>query len=163
MHEIPHRPGMNTTHMCPCGEHRNPGEIIARYPGTILVRVETPHYVWLEYRGQKLHSRGCSEPLQCATRLIKGQSMTIKQMTDAPIVDQLQEHWNKVAAILVWKLAPEGVEITDEDIQEFSRQSKAGETILAEIGRPNGFGFRIIDRAEAERLAAHQASQRGSG
>ena len=40
----------NGTHTCPCGKHQNPGAIIARIDSMIVVRVETPSYVWIELR-----------------------------------------------------------------------------------------------------------------
>lgn len=84
--------------------------------------------------------------------------MTVKIMNpDAAVFGQLQEHWQKMAALIVWKLAPKGVTITIDDIASFPQ-----DRFLLTHGHKDSFEFKIVTKEEAERLAAHdEATNRG--
>jgi len=76
---------------------------------------------------------------------------------DAAILQQVQEHWQKLAALIVWKLAPNGVTLTHEDIASFPP-----DRILLTHGHRDSIEFKIISQADAERVAAHdQQTNRG--
>lgn len=72
---------------------------------------------------------------------------------DAAILQQVQEHWMKLAALLVWKLAPNGVNLTLEDIASFPP-----DRFLLTHGHRESIEFRLVTKEEAERLAAHDAA-----
>lgn len=76
---------------------------------------------------------------------------------DAAILQQVQEHWQKLAALIVWKLAPTGVTLTFEDISSFPP-----DRVLLTHGHRDSIEFKIVSQADAERLAAHdRATNRG--
>lgn len=80
--------------------------------------------------------------------------MPVDRLNNAPAVEQTLENAQKFLAILVWKLAPEGVEITTEDIEKFMAENK----ILFTHGRPRSFYFKMVTQSEAKRIAAHEAA-----
>ena len=89
--------------------------------------------------------------------------MTAVEMNDAAVLDQLREHWQKVAALLVWKLAKrEPVRITSSDLDAFDRESNGVGAVLLTIGHHDAFTFRIVTDAEAAAYAAHEQGLRGS-
>lgn len=72
---------------------------------------------------------------------------------ESAVLTQVQEHWMKIAALLVWKLAPNGVVLTDKDIASFPL-----DRALLTWGHKDSFEFRLVTQQEAERLAAHDAA-----
>lgn len=74
--------------------------------------------------------------------------MTVQQIGNDPILGQVQEHWMKLAALLVWKLAPQGVTITFEEMQKFPAN-----LALLTHGHRDSIEFRMVSREEAEALA----------
>jgi hypothetical protein len=84
--------------------------------------------------------------------------MTIERMDDAPVLDQIDEiGWQKFLALIVFKLAPNGVTLTSEDVEQFAREDK----VLFSHGLGDRFEFKMVTREEAERIAAHEAGRRG--
>lgn len=80
--------------------------------------------------------------------------MTVKVMNpEAAILQQVQEHWMKLAALLVWKLARDGVTLTLDDIQSFPQ-----DRFLLTHGHRESIEFKLVTKEEAERLAAHDAA-----
>jgi hypothetical protein len=74
------------------------------------------------------------------------------ELNDAAVLDQLREHWQKVAALIVWKLAPRGLTLTFKDIDSFPPGC-----VLFTHGHKDSIDFKIVTQAEAEQLAAHDA------
>jgi hypothetical protein len=73
----------------------------------------------------------------------------------AAVLDQLEGQWQKIAALLVWKLAGDKpVIIGIKDFEELERATAAGKVFMT-WGHYDSFEFRIIDKADAERLADH--------
>ena len=80
--------------------------------------------------------------------------MTVKILNqDAAVFDQVDGQWMKLLAMVVWKLAPKGVEITAADIASFPPDGT-----LVTHGHRESFEFRIVTEEEAKRLAAHDAA-----
>lgn len=80
--------------------------------------------------------------------------MTVKVLNpDSATLTQVQEHWMKIAALLVWKLAPNGVTLTAEDIASFPP-----DRALLTWGHRGSFEFKLVTEEEGKRLAAHDAA-----
>lgn len=81
-------------------------------------------------------------------------NMTVKKLNDAPVLDQIESiGYMKFMALLVHKLAPNGVTITADDIAKFPPGG-----VLLSHGHYDGFEFRIVTQEEAERIAEHAAT-----
>lgn len=80
--------------------------------------------------------------------------MTVTKLNDAPVLDQMEGQWMKFFALVVWKLAPNGVEITMADIDKFAAEGG----ILLTHGHRESFEFRIVTPEAAARLAEHEAT-----
>jgi hypothetical protein len=92
--------------------------------------------------------------------------MSISRLNDAPVLDQTNEHYQKLFAILVWKLQqlnlyPNGVTITARDIEAYGQAYARGEVILYAHGHPDSFEFKNVSRERADELAKWQATQKG--
>jgi hypothetical protein len=73
----------------------------------------------------------------------------------APVLDQLEGQWQKIAAVLVWKLAREkGVIVGDKDFEEIRRANADGQVFMT-WGHYDSFEFRWMDRGAALKLAEH--------
>jgi hypothetical protein len=83
-------------------------------------------------------------------------------MNDAPVLDQIDGQWMKFFAIALRKLGGK-VTITMADVEAFDREYRNGTGgHLFTHGHKESFDFKIVSRAEAERLAAHEsATNRG--
>lgn len=79
----------------------------------------------------------------------------------AVVLDQIQEHYQKLLAMVVWKLAPGGVTLSLADIERFAHATEAGDAVLLTHGHFDSIEFKIVDAASAQRLADHDAKQRG--
>lgn len=81
--------------------------------------------------------------------------MTTKVLNpDSKILQQSEGQWQKLLMLVVWKLAPQGVEITAEDMQKCMQEHAAGGgPALLTHGHENSIEYRVITFAEAERLA----------
>ncbi len=82
---------------------------------------------------------------------------------DNATLEQLREHWEKIAAVLVWKLARDGVRITMQDLDQFQAESDAGECVLFTHGHKDSIELAIVSASRAEILARHDAAQSGAG
>jgi len=82
---------------------------------------------------------------------------------DAVILQQLQGQWQKMVALVVFKLAKEkGVKITQTDITAFMREYERTGMTLMTWGHFDSIEFKLVTREEAERLAAWDKQQRGN-
>lgn len=81
-------------------------------------------------------------------------------MNDAPILDQMREHWQKVAAVLLWKLVGQGttVTITAADLETIANGPPL--TIFTH-GHYDSFDFKLVTEEEAQRLIAHAETMKG--
>ena len=65
------------------------------------------------------------------------------------------DQWHKLCALVLFKLGASEVEITAEDIHEFSEALGAGASIVADA-RNGRFVLRLVDGPEGERLAREE-------
>lgn len=80
--------------------------------------------------------------------------MTVKILNrDAAVFDQVDGQWMKLLALVVWKLAPNGVALTAADIASFP-----ADRALVTHGHRESIEFKIVTEEEARRLAAHDAA-----
>ncbi len=92
--------------------------------------------------------------------------MTVNEINpDAVILQQLQgADWQKLVAMLVWKLSPgEVVRLTAKDMEEYSKQQEAGTSVFFIQGHKDSLEFSTVTEAQAKVLAAHDKTQRGHG
>lgn len=90
--------------------------------------------------------------------------MTVRNMTpDSVVLQQVQEHWQKLFALMLWKLrGREAVTLSFREIEEAHADFAAQGLTLLMHGRTDSLLFQLVDRARAERLAAHDNSMRGT-
>ena len=82
---------------------------------------------------------------------------------DSAILQQLDGQWQKVAALLLWKLAGvEKVTITCNDMEEMARQFHPGQPCIFTHGHQDSIDFQVLDEKAASRIAEFEATQRGS-
>lgn len=75
---------------------------------------------------------------------------------EAAILQQVDGHWQKLAALLVWKLAKTGVTLTEKEISEFPP-----DLVLLTHGHKDSIEFKMVTQDEAQRLAEYDAAQAG--
>lgn len=90
--------------------------------------------------------------------------MTVHNMTpESAVLSQLDGHWQKLAAMLLWKLkGREMVRLTSEDIARFQAEFLPFEPVIFTHGHVDSIDFQIVTQEQAERLAAHDKTMRGS-
>ena len=79
---------------------------------------------------------------------------------DSVILQQAREtddFWQKNLALILFKLAPDGIEITSDDMMKFMHQDK---NVILTHGHPESIEFKLVTMESAKRLAAHDANQR---
>lgn len=82
---------------------------------------------------------------------------------DSAVTQQLDGHWQKVAMMLLWKLAGrEPVRLASEEIARFSAEFAPGIPVLATHGTWDAIEFRLVDEAAAQRLLEHERRMRGT-
>jgi hypothetical protein len=90
--------------------------------------------------------------------------MSVEELNpDSAILGQVRDHWEKIAALVIWKLAREkGVAITYLDMEQFNKESDAGEAVLLTWAHRDSIELKIVTREAALRIAAHDQTQRGT-
>jgi hypothetical protein len=90
--------------------------------------------------------------------------MSVHNMTpDSVVLEQLGEHWQKLAAMILWKLnGREKVTITHADIARFQAEFAPQEPVIFTHGHYDSIDFQIITHEQAERLAAHDQTMKGT-
>ena len=77
---------------------------------------------------------------------------------EAAILQQLDSHWQQVAALLLWKLARVGVTtLTMEEIESFPQQ----DLVLMTHGHKDSIDFSLVTKEAAEKIVAHDRGQVG--
>jgi hypothetical protein len=70
---------MNTaTHVCPCGQHQNPGQLLWANAHRRIVLVESDHLQWLEVRLPISQNGQCQEVLIFATVMPGAQEVPVE-------------------------------------------------------------------------------------
>jgi lauroyl/myristoyl acyltransferase len=83
---------------------------------------------------------------------------------EAVVLDQLRDQWEKIAAVLVWKLSRDKVvQITWQDLEQFQVEVDAGEAVMFTHGHKESIELSIVTASRAVELARHDAAQRGAG
>ena len=67
---------------------------------------------------------------------------------ESEILQQTEGHWQKLLALIVWKLAKQGVMITADDIMAFGKEG----LVLLTHGLPDGIEFKMVTQTEASQL-----------
>lgn len=84
---------------------------------------------------------------------MKSDSLTKDQR--ALVLDQLEGQWQKIAAVLVWKLGRDlPVIVTAKDFADIQAESNAGKVFMT-WGHYDSFEFRWMVKSAAEKLADH--------
>jgi hypothetical protein len=92
--------------------------------------------------------------------------VSISNLNDAPILDQLDQQYQKILAILVWRLQrdgthPNGVTITHKDMEAYGQAHDRGETVFLTHGHFDSIDFKSVTAERAAELAKWQAGQKG--
>lgn len=89
--------------------------------------------------------------------------MSVEELNpDNPILGQVRDHWEKITALVVWKLAREkGVILSYEDMEQFNKESDTGKLVLLTWAHKESIELKIVTRADAERIAAYDKTQVG--
>ncbi len=82
---------------------------------------------------------------------------------DSTILQQLDGQWQKFALMIIWKLkGTEKVTITAEDMRRCTESAPPGGWVLYTHGHSDSIDFQAIGMEAAERLAAHDQTQKGT-
>ena len=85
-------------------------------------------------------------------------------MNDAPVLDQVQEHWQKLMAVVLWKYhRGETVTLNAADFQGYQRDFDAGQAFMLTHGHYDSIELGIVDAERAKRIVEHDKTQRGNG
>jgi hypothetical protein len=87
------------------------------------------------------------------------------QLDDGAVMAQLAQHWDKIAAILLWKLQGPNVPITitEKDFEEFARAFPGeGGPVVFTHGYKEGFALQIISQKRGAEIAALHAEKKGT-
>lgn len=82
---------------------------------------------------------------------------------DSAVLQQLDGHWQKMAMLLLWKLAGrEKVKITVEEMARWQAEFSPGIPVLLTHGHSDSIEFQVIDEAAAMRIADHEKTMKGT-
>ncbi len=82
---------------------------------------------------------------------------------ESAMLQQVDGHWQKLAAMLLWKLAgTDVVRITAADIEALHAEYSPGMPVIFTHGTADALEFSIVDEATAQRLVAHDAGRVGN-
>lgn len=84
------------------------------------------------------------------------------EMNEAPILDQMRENWQKIAALLLFRYTQPGeqVVITVADIEDMNKKWPIG-SACAITGSAEAFTLKLVTPEENKRLMALQHTQEG--
>ena len=77
---------------------------------------------------------------------------------DSTIMQQSEGHWQKYLMLVISKLAPAGVTITIRDMEKLAGE----ERVLLTHGHIDSIEFKLVTRAEADRIVAYDKTQKGT-
>lgn len=80
----------------------------------------------------------------------------VRHMNRAPILDQLEDQWERIVAAMVWKLGKGNVVLTAQDLRDFPT-----DRIFLTYGHHDSIEFKLVTREEADRIVEHQKTQQG--
>jgi hypothetical protein len=85
------------------------------------------------------------------------------ELNDAPVLDQMREHWQKLLALVLWKARRDGrfeVKISTDDIEAMNAAFGNNATIFTHATGDTIY-LSLITKEQAELIAAHQAGIKG--
>lgn len=84
--------------------------------------------------------------------------MSSKRLNDAPVLDQLDGQWQKIAMAVIFKLAGPGVRVSlhADDFAKLSEHYAPGIPVLFTHGHTDSIDLMVVDSASAMRIAEHQ-------
>lgn len=90
--------------------------------------------------------------------------MSVKVINpDSLILQQLDGHWKKIAMLILYQCkGRERIKITNAEIARLSDEFAPGVPCLLSEGHSDSIVFQVVDEDSAHRLAAHDATLRGS-
>lgn len=77
-------------------------------------------------------------------------------LSEAASVSHLESRWQKIGVVLLWKLARDGIVISQGD-----RSAIPTDRILMAHGHANDIEYRFLDRKEAARIQKSERDNRG--
>lgn len=82
---------------------------------------------------------------------------------DSTILQQLEGHWQKIAMLILFKCkGRDRIKITHDEIARCMTEFAPGAPVLLSHGHSDSIEFQVIDEESAHRLAAHDATLRGT-
>lgn len=90
--------------------------------------------------------------------------MTVEILNpDSAVLGQLEGYWQRIATLIIWKAAKKRrVTLSAADMEQFQREFEAGGAVLLTHGHTDSIDFKIVTKAEADRIIAHDRTQRGN-
>ena len=82
------------------------------------------------------------------------------ELNQAPILDQTREHWQKLAALVLWKVTQgkSSVTLTAADMKAFMDS----ELIFVTHGHYDSIEFKLVTPEQARALVAHNETMKGN-
>jgi hypothetical protein len=83
---------------------------------------------------------------------------------DSVVLQQVEGHWQKLCGLILWKTVgrDKSVTVTLQDMQALADEFAPGIAVVLTHGHSDSLEFKLVDEAAARRLAAHDATMRGS-
>lgn len=89
--------------------------------------------------------------------------MSNKINPDSVVLEQLDDQWQKMAMLLLWKLAgKQQVRVTAKDMEAMTSAFAPGMPIIFVYGQFDAFAFQLVDEDKAAGLAAYDATLKGT-
>lgn len=84
----------------------------------------------------------------------------MKELNDAPVLNQVRDHWQRIAALIVWKVThgKRSITISAQDMQEFQKDPR----VLLTHGHVDSLEFKLVTAEEAQRMVEHQKTMQGN-
>lgn len=82
---------------------------------------------------------------------------------DSVMLQQVDGQWQKLAALIIWKLVgrDKPVTITAKDIEAMQASFSPGMGVILTHGHFDSIEFSLIDETAARRVGSHDAAMRG--
>lgn len=78
------------------------------------------------------------------------------RLNNAPIIDQIEGHYDKFLMLILKKYVPEGAVITQQDFIDMLRENQSDDPyVLFTHGHIDNVEFKVIRTSAAEKIAAH--------
>lgn len=72
---------------------------------------------------------------------------------DHPVVEELREHWQKIAALIMWKLNVKRVEILEDDIISLAMSDPRGMPVILAHAKNDKIIIMLMSGKEADSFA----------